>query len=210
MYTISYFKAKNQEDVLAFMQAHPFVVLCGADSNGMPVATHLPVLIKERNGKMFLQAHSMRKQAHTVAFEKNQQVLAIFHGAHGYISAQHYEPQNTAGTWNYSAVHANGTLRLLDEDGLYQLLEELTSHFEGGSHTPASMSLMSKEYIRDNMKAIVAFEIEVTDLNHVFKLSQNKPEKTKLQIIQHLEKGTPENKALADAMKKNLSDHSNH
>ena len=43
MYDISYFKANDNEDVLAFMKAHPFVVLCGVGPDGKPVATHVPV-----------------------------------------------------------------------------------------------------------------------------------------------------------------------
>ena len=41
----------------------------------MPVATHVPVLIEERDGKIFLFAHIMRKQQHTSAFATNENVL---------------------------------------------------------------------------------------------------------------------------------------
>jgi transcriptional regulator len=204
MYNISYFKANKQEEVLAFMKAHPFVVLCGVDTAGKPVATHLPVLITERDDRLFLQAHSMRKQSHTSAFENNQNVLAIFHGAHDYISATLYNEQNTASTWNYSAVHASGTLHFLDDAGLYELLINLTNHFEGNPHSPASVNAMSEEYVRNHMKAIVAFEIEVTDLQHVFKLSQNKSKKEKATIIQHLTDGNMEQQKLAEQMKRHI------
>lgn len=202
MYKNAQFTTNNQKEVLDFMKAHPFVLLCGIGADGKPVATHIPVLIEERDGRIFLQAHTMRKQQHTLAFEQNENVLAVFQGAHCYVSAQWYEAQNVASTWNYSAVHAAGTLRLLNDDGLYAVLKNMTSHFEGGPHTPASMDKMDEAYIRSNMKAIVAFEIEVTKLEHVFKLSQNKPAKTQENIVQHLEQGNQDEQAVATDMKR--------
>ena len=70
------------------MHAHPFIILCGCDIENNPVATHIPVIIEERDEKIFLKAHVMRKQKHTVAFQQNQNVLAIFSGAHTYVSAK--------------------------------------------------------------------------------------------------------------------------
>ena len=202
MYNIPYFKANNHAEVLSFMKAHPFVVLCGIGLDAKPIATHLPVVIIEKEGRIFLQAHSMRKQEHTIAFETNQHVLAIFHGAHSYISATLYEHNNSASTWNYSAVHASGILRLLDDDGLYNLLKTLTNQFEGSAHTSASFENLSEDYIRNHMKAIVAFEIEVTSLQHVFKLSQNKSDHEKATITQHLTNGNQDEQAVAASMKK--------
>src|SRR5580704_18498450 len=98
MYNIPYFKASDEKDVMAFMQSHPFVVLCGSDKNGKPVATHIPVLFEERGGKLFLLGHSMRKQSHTLAFAENAKVLAIFFGPHTYVSASWYENEKTAST----------------------------------------------------------------------------------------------------------------
>lgn len=201
MYNIPYFKAKEHEDVIAFMKAHPFIVLCGVDKEGKPIATHLPVLVETKEERLFLQAHIMRKQNHTIAFEGNSNVLAIFHGENSYISAQLYDQKNTASTWNYSAVHASGKLAFLDDEALYQFLISLTNHFEGNPHSPSSVKSMSEEYVRNHMKAIIAFEIEVTDLQHVFKLSQNKTEQEKERIIQHLSNGDNEQEKLSLQMK---------
>ncbi len=69
MYNLPHFKADNQADVIAFMYAHPFITLCCVDAKGHPVATHIPVLFEEREGVLYLQAHIMRKQEHTLAME---------------------------------------------------------------------------------------------------------------------------------------------
>lgn len=203
MYNIPYFKANNDAEVLAFMKAHPFITLCGVAENGSPVATHIPVLFAEKEGKLWLRAHIMRKQDHTVAFEKNNQVLAIFQGPHTYISAQNYSPQNVASTWNYKAVHVKGILHFLNEEDLLQVLQDLTTHFENNHDSPASVKYMDSNYLTSMMKAIVAFEVEILDIQHVFKMSQNKDEETQQRIIHSLEKGNEEDKAVAAVMKAN-------
>ncbi|NNV57438.1 FMN-binding negative transcriptional regulator [Limnovirga soli] len=200
MYHTPYFKAADNEDVLAFMQAHPFILLCGTDTLGKPVATHVPVLIEERDGVLYLQAHIMRKQQHTRAFENNPNVLAVFQGAHTYVSASWYQHPQTASTWNYQAVHASGQLRFLNEEGLLTLLAKLTRHFENEANSPALVEKMEDTYLQQMMKAIVGFEIEITALEHVFKLSQNRDEKTYDNIINQLETQGTDAKEIAANM----------
>jgi len=200
MYSLPHFKAANEEEVIAFMHAHPFITLCGVDASGKPVATQVPVLFDERDGKLFLQAHIMRKQDHTVAFEQNPNVLAIFSGAHTYVSASWYEKNNSAGTWNYQAVHAKGTLRFLDEAGLYKLLVKLTDTFENNPHSPALVHKMDEGYVASLIKAIIGFDIEITDIEHVFKLSQNRDEKSYENITHHLLEGDADARTIAETM----------
>jgi transcriptional regulator len=202
MYHVSYFKASEQSEVVAFMKAHPFIILCAIGKNNFPEATHIPVLLEERNDKLYLLGHVMRKQQHTLAFEENNNVLAIFYGAHSYISASWYETKNIASTWNYQAVHAKGNLRWLNEEALYQLLVNLTNHFEGNIDSTAAVKNMSQDYIANSMKAITGFEIEITELNHVFKLSQNRDKKSYENITTQLKKGNGEQRAVAGEMEK--------
>ena len=201
MYNLPHFKAENFKEVLAFMHAHPFITLCGCDKNHHPVATHVPVIIEERDEKIFLHAHVMRKQDHTMAFNHNPNVLAIFSGAHTYVSAGWYENKQTASTWNYQAVHANGVLRWEDQSSLHALLTKLTEKFENNPHSESLVQKLNKEYVSNLMKAIIAFEIEVTSVEHVFKLSQNRDEKSYENIIQHLAEGDDDAKEVASTMK---------
>jgi len=205
MYLTNHFSPAEQADILAFMESNSFAIICGTGADGFPVATHVPVMIDMRDNQMYLQAHIMRKQAHTIAFEHNNKVLAIFHGPHAYVSAQHYEPQNTASTWNYSAVHASGIIRFLGDSELYTMLKNLTAKYEQNADSPSQMQHMSEDYIQSNMKAIVAFEIEVTQLQHVFKWSQNKSSNIQQSIIQTLAKGSSEEQLAAAEMKLRLN-----
>ncbi|MDE3144619.1 MAG: hypothetical protein KGL19_10720 [Bacteroidota bacterium] len=51
-------------------------------------------------------------------------------------------------------------------------------------------------------KAIVAFEIKVDSLENVFKLSQNRDEKSFDNIVNNLQSGDAEQKAVAKEMQK--------
>lgn len=186
MYNVPHFKASDKKEVIDFMYAHPFIILCGVDANNSPVATHVPCLIEERDDKIFLHAHVMRKQQHTNAFAENPNVLAIFYGAHTYVSASWYENKQNASTWNYQAVHAKGILKFLGEEDLRFVLTKLTEKFESNPHSPSLVQKMDEDYVRSMMKAIIAFEIEITDIQHIFKLSQNRDEKSYENIIAHL------------------------
>ena len=185
MYDIPYFKAGHSDDVMAFMQAHPFALICGSDINAKPVATQVPLLFVQREEKLFLQGHFMKKQDHTNAFIQNPNALVIFSGAHTYVSASWYENKQIASTWNYQAVHAAGTIRFQNEEFLYRLLTKLTETFERPD-SPSLVQKMDPEYVSQMMVAIIAFEIEVNSIRNVFKLSQNRDKKSFENIISKL------------------------
>lgn len=202
MYTLPYFKEKDPLKIIAFMRAHPFAMLCGADEKGRPVVTQVPVFIDQREGKLFLSGHIMRNTDHHTAFEKNKQALAVFTGAHTYVSASWYQDPKQASTWNYLSVHARGTIQFTDEAALINILKRTTDHFENDPDSPAAFNQLSPEYVSRLSKAIVAFEILVEDVDHVFKLSQNRDDTSYQNIIEKLSQGDANAKVIAEEMKK--------
>jgi transcriptional regulator len=202
MYNISYFKANNQEEVFDFMQANPFVTICGVNENGLPIAAQVPILIKQDEDKLMISGHLMRKQDHTNAFEKNNNVLVIFSAPSAFVSASWYKEKGIASTWNYQTVHAIGKMEMKDDAHLYQLLTDLTMHFEKDPNAPTQVKNLDPEYVQQNMKAIVSFDIEVTELKNVFKLSQNRDEESHQNIQKELSKGDAACQYMAAAMKR--------
>jgi transcriptional regulator len=201
MYSLPYFKEHDQQKVLTFIQAHPFAFFCGCDATNKPVATQIPCFIKERNGKLFLTGHMMKNTDHHKAFEHNENVLAVFTGAHSYVSASWYSDPHTASTWNYMSVHATGKLKFLDEAALLEVLKHTTDHFENNPHSPANFEHLPPGYVQKLAKAIVAFEVEVESIDNVFKLSQNRDEKSFDNIIEKLDKQDEDAKSIAREMK---------
>ena len=203
MYNLPYFKEEDRELVLEFMRRHPFVFLSGVDEENKPVATQVPVFIDERDGKIFLTGHIMRNNDHHKAFEKNPNVLAVFTGPHVYVSATWYDDPHQASTWNYMSVHAKGTIRFGNYDDLVAILKRLTLHYENNNTASTTVfENLSSSYKEPLMKAIVAFEVDVTAIDNVFKLSQNRDEKSFKNIIAKLEEQGSDGRFIANEMKK--------
>jgi transcriptional regulator len=202
MYNIPHFKAKDHQEVLDFMQANPFVTICGVNKDGYPVATQIPILLKIENDTIIISGHMMRKQDHTNAFENNNKALVIFSGPSAFVSANWYTTKNMGSTWNYQSVQAKGKLEIKDEKHLKNLLTALTLHFENDPDSPTQVKNLSPEYMEQNMKAIVSFEILVDDLQHVFKLSQNRDDVSHENIKNELSNGNATCKHMAAAMKR--------
>lgn len=202
MYNLSHFKIKDPLKILAFMKEHSFVTLCGAEAHGKPVATHVPVFVDQVEGELILSGHIMRSSDHHLAFEENPQVMAVFHGPHAYISASWYTKPEQASTWNYMTVHASGKIQFTDQQALLDILKRTTDHFENNPDSPAGFDKMAGEYVDRHSRAIVAFEIKVDNIDHVFKLSQNRDDESYQRIIDQLSEGDPQAQAIAAEMRK--------
>lgn len=187
MYSFSYFKEKDIALVKQFMQSNSFALLTGCDADNHPVATQVPLLLEERAGKLFLLGHIQRKTDHHLAFEQNPNVLAVFTGPQTYVSASWYSNPQVASTWNYIAVHAKGPMQFLGEAALLNILTRTTALYENNANSAALVEKMPVEYVSKMMKAIVAFEIEITHLDNVFKLSQNRDKETYANIVDKLQ-----------------------
>ena len=203
MYNLPYFKEKDQEVVLEFMREHPFVFLTGVTEESKPVATQVPVFIDKRDGKLFLTGHIMRNNDHYKAFEKNPNVLAVFTSPHVYVSGTWYDDPHQASTWNYMSVHAKGTIRFGNKEDLIAILKRLTLHYENNNTASTTVfDNLTSEYTEPLLKAIVAFEVEVISMDNVFKLSQNRNEKSFYNIMEKLNEQGSDGQFIAEEMKK--------
>ena len=144
----------------------------------------------------------MRQTDHHKAFEENPNVLAVFTGHHTYVSASWYDDKKQASTWNYMSVYARGRLSFKGEESLLAILKRTTAHFENNPHSGSNFEDLPAEYIAKLTKAIIAFEIEVQHFDHVFKLSQNRDEKSYENIMAKLDAQDEAGKFIATEMKK--------
>lgn len=202
MYNLPYYKEKDAAVLLAFMKEHSFALLMGVDAEQKPVATQIPFLFVEREGQLYLRGHIMKGNDHHKAFETNKQVLAVFTGPHTYVSASWYSNQKQASTWNYMSVHAKGEMTFLDDSELLVILDDTTNFYENDPSSPSLYKELPEEYVMRLTKAIVAFEIKVTSLDHVFKLSQNRDQQSFENILGKLQGGDADAQAVAAEMRK--------
>ena len=206
MYDLPYYKEKEEQVIKEFIDQHPFAFISGCDPENKPVATQAPVFIEEQEGRKILKGHFMKNTDHHKAFLNNENVLVVFTGNHTYVSATWYSNPYQPSTWNYMSVHAKGIIRFLDDDALVSVLRKTSLHFE--NNNPDSTTFydnLPQDQMQKLMKAIVAFEIEVTAMNHVFKLSQDRDEQSYHNIIAKLKEQGEDGRVIAAEMEKRIT-----
>jgi len=207
MYDLPYHKARNEQDIKEFIGKNPFAFLTGCDADNKPIATQIPVFIEEKDGKRILRGHIMKNTDHHKAFMHNENVLAVFTGRHTYVSGTWYSNPHTPSTWNYMSVHAKGIIRFLDDDALIDVLRMTTLNFENQNKQSETIyDNLPAELTEKLIKAIVAFEIEVKEIDTVFKLSQDRDAESYDNIIKHLDKQDVDGKVIAAEMEKRIKD----
>lgn len=206
MYDLPHHKEKNENVILDFIGRYPFAFLTGCDGENKPVATQVPVFIEEKDGKKILRCHIMKNTDHHRAFMHNENVLVTFTGHHTYVSGTWYSNPHTASTWNYMSVYVKGILRLLSDAELIDTLRMTSLHFENHNMQSATIyDNLPSAYTQRLMKAIVAVEIEVKEMDTVFKLSQDRDLESYRNIILKLEEQGENGKVIAEEMRKRLS-----
>jgi transcriptional regulator len=192
----------DKSEAVSFMKRFSFATVITSKDN-IPVATHLPFIIEERNDTILLTSHFARANAQWKQIEANR-VLVIFSEPHAYISPKHYEQELNVPTWNYISVHCYGKGRLIiEEEKVMQLLERTVANYDD-SFIEQYQSL-PEDYKTNLAKGVIAFEIEVVEMQAKKKLSQNKSEVEQRNIINSLSLSDQTNeKLIADYMEKEL------
>jgi transcriptional regulator len=176
------FKEERPEILRAFIQRHPLGALVCMTADGL-TANHIPMTLASRSdgdGTQLLRGHVARGNAVWKSVEPDANVLVIFGGADHYISPSWYPAKQEHGkvvpTWNYSVVHAHGTIRFSDvKSQTLEYVTELTNAQEGSRTEPWKVSDAPSQYVDTLLPGILTFEIVVTRLVGKFKASQHRP-----------------------------------
>lgn len=192
MYVPKDFVLDDPRRIAEVIRTHSFAALITALDGEPPQATHLPFLYDPARGpKGTLLAHMARANGHWRDLARlagaGGEALVVFQGPHAYVSPRWYETGPAVPTWNYVAVHAYGTPRLLDDPaGVRALLERLVATHEAGAAAPWSLDGQDPGYLARMMRAIVAFEVPVARLEAKAKLSQNRPPEDRRRVVSSL------------------------
>jgi len=197
MYNPDQFREERPEVLRDFIAQHPLGALVAVTADGL-TANHIPMLWKERDGTPgVLQGHVARANPLWKMIAPETTVLVIFGGANRYITPSWYPAKQEHGkvvpTWNYSVVHAHGTIRFAeDRDRALLNVRELTDRHEASRSEPWKVSDAPADYIEPMLSRIVTFEITLTRLIGKFKASQHRPESERSAVAAALAtEGTP-------------------
>lgn len=190
--------AETRLDVLhELIRHHPLGTLIARTEAGLE-ANHIPFLLNEAARPYgILRAHVARANPIWRSLSQAQEVLVVFQGDQGYVSPSLYEAKIKDGkvvpTWNYIAVHAYGTARVVtDAAWLHELVSDLTDEHERTRETPWRVSDAPSDYLAKLLGAIVGIEIPITRLLGKWKASQNRTSTDRANVATDLSVGAPE------------------
>lgn len=201
MYIPTRFLETDRETILSFVEQNSFATLISFDGE-KPIATHTPLLIeKGEDDRINLVGHIARANPQWKTFDVSEEILAVFAGAHAYISPRWYtEPEQNVPTWNYQSIHAYGKPQIISEkEWLIEFLRRLIAKFE--PNTGYSLETVSPEIVDKLVKGIIGFRIAVSRFEAAFKLSQHRPEYHAGVISGLIENGDENSLAIAEAMR---------
>lgn len=187
MFVSKDFEFNDRSAQIDFMRQYPFASII-TDKNGIPIATQLPFIVEEREDKLLLCGHFSAANNQINHIEK-QTSLVLFSEPHAYISPTHYDKVQSVPTWDYISVHVYGRAHIIDNPALkINALEKMIQVYE--PEYLEQWNSLSDLFIQAMLRGIVAFEIEVTDIQAQKKLSQNKTKIERERIIGTLKKSS--------------------
>lgn len=197
MYLPPQFKG-DRAQAQALITDHSFASLISVDDAGLPYVTHLPLHLEARGDQLVLLGHVARPNPHWRYLQARPQAVATFLGPHAYLSPKVYPDLARVPTWNYLAVHCTVQATLMEEPAAKDaLLKKLI-----GDHEPPYAEQwrgLGEEFAHKMLAGIVAFELQVTDLQCKLKLNQHRTESHAAMKAVYAA-GTPDEQALAGWM----------
>jgi len=187
MYTPKQFEMNDPAELTAFMEHYNFAALV-TSHEGDITATHLPFMLDASRGEHgTLIAHLSLTNPQWKTFADGKEAMVIFTGPHAYVSPSWYEkPTLNVPTWNYTAVHAYGIPRVVqDIEAIYEMLDQLVKAHEAVYEHPWSIQ-SAEEHVRRQIGGVVGFEMTITRIQGKYKLSQNRSEADQYHVVEHL------------------------
>ena len=209
MYLPKHFEQTDRAQLAALMAAHPLATLVTRSGDGF-TADHIPLMYDATQGDHGLLRGHVARANPLWREAAGHDVLAIFSGPQTYITPSWYPSKAATAkvvpTWNYAVVHAQGTLRAIEEaPWLHGLVSDLTQRHEGPRAHPWHVSDAPDDYVQQMLRAIVGIEIPLTALVGKWKVTQNRSEADRLGVVTGLSGEAGENAAAMAALVKGPS-----
>ena len=212
MYSPKFNRVDDRGILIEAMQAYSFATILGPTSFGsapvgvtlsapalpepsVAVATHLPLVVKDEGEHGLIEGHFAKANPHWQSLA-GRETLVVFHGPHSYVSPALYTQELSVPTWNYIAVHAYGTLSLVEDDpGKLALLTDLIAANEPGYLD--RWHALPEGFRRTMLAGIMGFRIPIARIEGKFKLSQNRNPEERKNVRAAQSAGSDDERALA-------------
>lgn len=193
MYLPTHFEITDSVEIRDFIESNSFGQLISTVS-GKLFSTHIPFLANADCSTLL--GHLAKPNPQLIDID-SQEVLVTLDGPHDYISPSWYSAPAVP-TWNYQTVHIYGMCKCIDDpQKITAIIDALTAKYEAGFASP-----WQPHYDPALVGAIVGIEINITQIQCKFKLSQNRSLQDRMLVIEQLEQRG--SLSLANAMRKTI------
>ena len=195
MYLPKHFLVEDPAILAQLISEYPLAIIVGNLDGNLEV-NHLPLMLSEDKTKLYGHIAKMNPLT-KVASGSNASVTAIFNGPNAYVTPSWYPSKQESGkvvpTWNYAAVHAQGTIKLIDDpQWLRSHVSQMTNIHEPTYQSTWKLDDAPEDYVQTMLKAIIGIEIDIKNLVGKFKLSQNRPAEDYEAVVDQLRKSPKE------------------
>jgi transcriptional regulator len=191
MYIPAHFNEDRIDVLHDLIRASGLATLVSMTADGM-IASHAPMMLDPDPAPYgTLIGHLAKANPHARSAEPGVQTLVIFQGPDGYITPSYYAAKKEHGkvvpTWNYTAIHAYGTLEVFDDPvGLLEIVTRLTNRFEGPRAQPWAVSDAPADFVQGMLNGIVGIRVPIARLEGKVKMSQNRPAADQAGVVEGL------------------------
>ena len=202
MYIPKAFNVTSQEEAITFIESNSFGDLV-TYNNGELCSNKVPFFFDRETNT--LCGHFGKSNPQLIDIQESQKALAIFSGAHSYISPQWYVSKDMVPTWNFQTVQVKGSINTVDEERLIDILKKLSAFHESQFATQWSMDEVNQGKLDLLSKMITGFQIEVSDIKFKEKMSQNRGSEDQKNIMECLKlHGGHSEQLVSEIMRKNI------
>ncbi|MBO6606197.1 FMN-binding negative transcriptional regulator [Psychroserpens sp.] len=157
----------NRDHLKKVIKNYPLATVISVKDN-TPLVTHLPLVYE--NEKLIGHIDIYNPQASLL--KDGNEVTVVFYGPQCYISPSIYGTTQLP-TWNYIRVHLKGIVKAIEsKSALKQSLITMTEFLEAPDHKYVLEP--DNPRLDRNLNYIEMFEIDITEWEGKFKLSQDK------------------------------------
>lgn len=201
-YTPAHFSVTDPLLIRHFLQQHYFGLLFTQDLQ----LSALPLWFDwdspaALTGTMYCHLARQNPQlaALELAMQQGDSVKVVVQGPHAYVAAECYREQPQVATWNYSLVEITGTVQLLDQSATLALVRKqqaaasralpqvVKDAFARTAAAHSSGRATNLAFEKQLSAAIVGIAININTLRAKMKLSQNKNQAAREDVLQFLQ-----------------------
>lgn len=178
MYKKPEYTPSEPDAAFVLIEQQVFGTLVTAGPDGLVVSHPIFMLEREAGPHGTLVSHLSASNEHAALVKAGLPTVAIFTGAHGYVSSSWYPrrpERDNAPTWNFAVVHCHGRPVEIDTRETARHIRDAVEHLEKGREDRWHLKELGPGGMKRRLPKVVGFRLPIDRLDVTFKMGQDEP-----------------------------------